>query len=290
MPAFRLHRAVAISLAVATFTFSSSALAWGPEGHAIIADIASLHLTPVARAQVQQLLALEGHAHLGQIASWPDEIRKDQPSTGPWHYVDIPLSDTQYRASRDCPHRSCVVARIPYFEHIVADPSAAPRKRLRALKFLVHFVGDIQQPLHAEDHHDKGGNEVEITYFGQPTNLHRIWDGAILERALHLHLGPHYSFDHAAVWQVARKLDARITPAERAQWAPGGMTQHLDQSVVEWANQSHQLARSVAYADLPKHRAHGWSAAYQARAWPVVRTQLQRGGVRLAAVLNAAFH
>lgn len=283
----RLRRAFLIALALAGLTFSAGALAWGPEGHAIVVDIASLHLTPQARAQIQTLLKLRHDDHLDQISSWPDAIRKSQPKTGPWHYVDIPLSSTHYVASRDCPQGNCAVARIPYFQHILADTSAAPRKRLRALIFLVHLVGDIHQPLHAEDHHDKGGNDVKLTYFGQWTNLHAVWDGHILEHALHLHLGPNYSFDHAAVRKAAHKLDADITPAERAKWAPPSMMQHLDPSVADWANQSHQLARTVAYPDLPKHRTYGWSETYQAKTWPVVRKQLQRGGVRLAAVLNA---
>lgn len=281
-----LRRSFALALTVAAVTFSSGALAWGPEGHAIVADIATLHLTPQALAQVHKLLALEGDHGLDQISSWADAHRKDMPGTGPWHYVDIPLAANSYDAARDCKQDNCVVARIPYFTKILGDRSASPQARLRALKFLVHFVGDIHQPLHAEDHDDKGGNDVKLVYFGYLTNLHAIWDGRILEHALHVHTGPNYSFDHDAVWSAARKLDAGINPSQRLAWTPPRMMRNLPKTVVGWANQSHALAR-VAYADLPAHPKYGWSQAYQDSTWPVVKQQLQRGGLRLAAVLNA---
>lgn len=274
-------------MAIATASFSAGALAWGPEGHAIVADIATLHLTPQALAQVHELLALENFHGLDQVASWPDAIRHEQPETGPWHYVDIPLASNHYDPVRDCLDGDCVVSRIPDFVRILADRSASPQQRLRALKFVVHFVGDIHQPLHDEDDHDKGGNEVPVVFYGHPTNLHAIWDGAILEKALHLRLGPNYSFDHAAVWSAARRLDAGITPQQRARWAPADLSKNLLLQSVHWAEQSHALARKVAYRDLPAHPAAGWSKAYQAKAWPVVERQLQRAGIRLAAVLNS---
>ncbi len=281
-----LQPALIMLFAVATAVFSTGALAWGPEGHAIVADIATLHLTPRTLAQVRKLLALEGHRSLDQVASWPDEIRRDQPETGPWHYVDIPLAATQYSPRRDCRHGDCVVSRIPHFAKILGNRAATPKQRLRALKFLVHFVGDIHQPLHTEDHHDKGGNEVPVIYFGHRTSLHAIWDSAILEQALHLHTGPDYSFDHALVWKSARRLNRQIGAAERARWAPPMLARHLLQSTVQWAEQSHALARQVAYPALPAHPVYGWSDTYQAKAWPVVERQLERAGIRLAAVLN----
>lgn len=285
---FRPYRSVLVSFAVLLLA-APSAFAWGPEGHAIVADIAQAHLTPAASAQVRKLLALEGDSHLDQISSWADAIRREQPATGSWHYVDIPLRDTRYRASRDCHDDDCVVARIPYFTHILADRSAAPAKRLEALKWVVHLVGDIHQPLHAEDNHDKGGNEVKLDYFGRHTNLHRIWDSAIIEHALKVHVNRDYSFDHAVMRARAKRLDTGITPAERLAWAPRRLAD-LPADSVKWAEESHQLARTVAYADLPpaSRRTHGWSQRYQAKAWPAVRERLQRAGVRLAAVLNQA--
>lgn len=269
-----------------------AAFAWGPQGHAIIADIAQDHLDPAAQAEVKRLLAQEGLDRLDQISSWADANRRDYPKTGSWHYVDIPLKDKAYEASRDCVGGDCVVAKINQYAHVLADRSASPQDRLLALKWVVHFVGDVHQPLHAEDNDDKGGNTVQVVFFGKGTNLHAVWDSGIIEHALGLPLGPHYSFDHAQVQAAATRLDAQITPAERAQWAhPGLLAQlsGLDGAAAGWANESHTLAREVAYADLPaKPSTEAWSQAYQAKAWPVVETRLQQAGVRLAEVLNEA--
>jgi hypothetical protein len=283
-----LHRAVRFACAALLTAAAPLAMAWGPQGHAIVADIAQAHLTPAATAQVSALLKLDGDDRLDQIASWADDNRKQFPKTGVWHYVDIPLDEPSYVAARDCHDGECVVAKIDEFAKVLADHSAAPQDRLLALKWLVHFVGDEHQPLHAEDHADKGGNDVQEIYFGKGTNLHRIWDSGIIEQQLGLPLGPNYSIDRAQVAAAASKLDAAITPAQRAAWAPAGLLPHLDTASIAWANESHKLAREVAYADLPKHPNDDWSAAYQAKAWPVVQTRLQQAGVRLAAILNEA--
>jgi hypothetical protein len=279
------HRVITLA---ALLLIAPAALAWGPEGHGIIADIAQRHLDPAAARAVAQLLALQGDHHLDQVSSWPDQIRKDHPETGPWHYVDIPLRAPEYSRRRDCPQGHCVVVKLPHYVRVLADRSASPRVRLEALKWVVHLVGDIHQPLHDTDHDDRGGNDVKLVYFGHPTNLHRMWDTNILEHALHLRMGPHYTFDHQATRRIAGHLDAQITPAERAAWSPAAPLAHIDAEAVAWADAAHMLAQTTAYGALPSHRGPHWSAPYQARAWPVVRGQLQRAGVRLADVLNAA--
>ncbi|MES1954435.1 nuclease S1 [Salinisphaera hydrothermalis EPR70] len=280
------HRLARVLCLAAGLGLSFAAQAWGPQGHALIADIAAAHLQPAVRAEVSSLLAAEGHHRLDEIASWPDAIRHDRPRTGRWHYVDIPLDAAGYKASRDCPHDHCVVARIPYFAHILGDRSASQRQRIEALKFLVHFVGDVQQPMHAEDHDDKGGNDVRLTYFGHRTNLHRIWDSGIVDHALDLHVRSDYSIDYGPTRAAATRLDRQITPREREQWTRGINSRHLNAAAIRWANQAHRLARRVAYGDLPAPPRRHWSETYQQQAWPVVRRQLERGGVRLAAVLN----
>lgn len=280
------HRCVPAALVLAAVVISAPAFAWGPEGHAIVADIAEAHLSPTAAADVHQLLGLEGNHHLDDISSWADANRKAMPGTGKWHYVDIPLDASGYDAARDCRNNNCAVARIVSFSHLLGDKSAPPAKRLLALKWVVHLVGDIQQPLHAEDNDDKGGNTVQLQYFGKGTNLHAVWDSWIIEHALDLHLGPNYSIDHPQVRRDAVKIDDEITPQQRAQWAPADMASDLQSTVIGWANQSHALARDVAYADVPAKRKAGWSEQYQQKTWPVVKTQLERGGVRLAALLN----
>lgn len=282
----RFLRSASLACAGLLLLAAPLAQAWGPEGHAIVADIAQAHLTPAASAQVEALLRQEGLDRLDQISSWADGNRKERPGTGGWHYVDIPLRADGYVPARDCARDNCVIAQMSHFSQVLADRTAAPAARLEALKWVVHFVGDVHQPLHAEDDGDKGGNTVQLQFFGRGTNLHSIWDGGILRHALHLVPGPHYTFDHAAVQADATRLDAGIAAPDRAAWsAIGGLPQLYGQTVA-WADESHRLARDVAYAHLDGRNQPGWSQRYQDTAWPVVRTRLQQGGVRLAAVLN----
>lgn len=274
------------ALFLSTILGIGHAAAWGPEGHAIVAEIAEARLTDAARAQVSQLLSQESHQHLDEIASWADDYRTSHPETAGWHFVDIPLGVASYDANRDCAGDNCVVAQIRHFATVLGDKNATPADRLMALKFVVHFVGDIHQPLHAEDHDDKGGNSVNLTYFGKSTNLHSVWDGRIIEQALGVTLGPNFAPDLPATQQVATVLGGNISANQASHWAPAGLTSQLDVVAAEWANESHALAQT-AYRNLPpSRRPEGWDSRYQVEAWPVVEGQLTRAGVRLAEVLN----
>lgn len=264
------------------------AMSWGPEGHAIVADIAQAHLNPAASAEVASLLKLEGLDRLDQIASWADGNRKEFPRTGSWHYVDIPLHAAGYDAARDCPAGDCVVAKIDQYVRVLADKQATPQARLLALKWVVHLVGDVHQPLHAEDNNDKGGNSVQVQFFGAGSNLHALWDGGVIRHALDLQPGPNYTFDHAIVQADAMKLDAAITPAQRAAWTPPYLLPQIGPMAAEWANESHRLAQQVAYVDIAKPAGDAWSQRYQQRVWPVIRIRLEQAGIRLAEVLNEA--
>ena len=273
------------------------AQAWGPEGHAIVAEIAEARLTDGAKAQIAQLLALDdSHAqHLDQIASWADNVRPARPETEPWHFVDIPLDVSEYEASRDCDQGKCVVAAIQRFTKVLRDQNADPKDRLEALKFIVHFAGDIHQPLHAETdcskfpppECDKGGNKINLTFRGNPTEFHSLWDGGMIEDVLQVKLGPHFQPDLQATAAEAKKLDKKINDNDAKAWAPEGLIDQLDTATVKWANDSLTLAQT-AYRNLPTHRLQGWEDAYEAQEWSVVEEQLQRGGVRLARILNEA--
>ena len=275
---------------------ASNAAAWGPEGHAIVAEIAEARLTDAARAQMVQLLSQEGHQHLDEVASWADAIRPSHPDTGPWHFVDIPLSAQGYNATRDCPGSNCVVDQIGHWAAVLGDPNATPTDRLTALKYVVHFVGDIHQPLHCATNltdypppfGDRGGNYVRLTYFHRETNLHAVWDGGIIEEALHVKLGPNYAPDLAATRAEAERLGQTLTATDAAAWAPSGLSAHLDVATVQWANESHKLAQTAYLLAPLAPRPEGWEAGYQEREWPVVQGQLSRAGVRLAEVLNEA--
>jgi hypothetical protein len=248
------------------------ALAWGSEGHRVVAEIAEQHLEPATARQVHDLLAIENATTLAEVSTWADQIRLQRPNTGAWHYVDIPLDASGYKAARDCPNDDCVVARIELFAAVLANKAAPAHDRLEALKFVTHFVADVHQPLHAEGHADKGGNLVWVTGFGGGANLHQIWDTNMVEA------------DDPDERSLARRLQAAITDADARRWQEG--------TPADWANESHALA-VVAYAKLGNPAPNTTvfvPESYVVDERPVIETQLEKAGVRLAAVLNRAFN
>lgn len=297
-----MHRTAALVLLLSSMvaaTASRPARAWGGYGHAIVADIAQDRLTPEALRHAKSLLALEGHQGLDQVASWPDEIghipksKGGAPETLVWHYVDIDTRHASYDRSRDCADGNCVTEKLPELEATLADANAPPQKRLQALKWVVHLVGDLHQPLHAaERDHDKGGNAIRLTYYGETANghmnLHSVWDSGVIDHEGKLVVGPHYSINLADARREANTLAARITPDETAYWTRDFATDTMHQATVDWVNESHELARTLAYGALPANKGAALGDAYTAMAWPVIQIRLEQAGVRLAAVLNAA--
>jgi hypothetical protein len=271
---------------------SSPAAAWGPEGHAIVAEIAEARLAPAAREAVRRLLAADTptpHTHLDEVASWPDAWRANHPETTNWHFVDIPLAASGFVADRDCAGSGCIVARLPAFAAILGDRHAAIADRVAALKFVVHFVGDIHQPLHCASQRDHGGNDVRLAWQGAPSNLHAVWDGGIIEAALETKLGPNYAPDLAATRPEAERLLDRLSPGDAESWAPRRTSRRLGTVATEWAEESHVLA-AEAYDDLPRPQPEGWETAYRESEWPAVQRQLTLAGIRLAALLNDSLH
>lgn len=242
--------------------------AWDSTGHAIVAMLAEERLTPEARMVVTTLL--EGQS-LIDVASWPDQVRNQQ--TAPWHYVNIEIAETQYAPDRHCPGRQCVIGQIERFRQTLTNPSVNPEKRQKALKYLIHFVGDLHQPLHAGQNHDRGGNDVKVEFLGRtvnpftskPWNLHQVWDHGLLDQ---------YAPDAK---QAFAQIDRYLASQNEA-----GLTHG---TVIDWAMQSHDQARDHAYRFGPDQRLDG---EYLEQALPVVEAQLARAGVRLAHLLNTA--
>jgi len=217
--------------------FAAPVFAWGPEGHRIIADVARTHLTSSARLQVRELL---GDDDLAAIANWADEIKSARPETAGWHFVDIPRYTSGFSEERDCyrpaprhllsdqDHHNCIVDRIELFQRVLADKSVSREKRIDALKFLVHFVGDIHQPLHAIAE-ARGGNEIQVIEFGatecggRPCNLHFVWDVGLIEHSAR------------SEKEYAASLERMISSENL--WHQTGGTPEI------WANESFQLAK-----------------------------------------------
>lgn len=156
---------------------ASAAFAWGGEGHRLVARIADAQLTAPARAAVQRLLALEPGQTLEGISTWADEHRN--PVTAPWHYMNFPRGECQYQQERDCPDGRCVVSAIERQTELLRTSRDA-QEQLTALKYLVHLVGDVHQPLHAGWGDDRGGNSYQLQAFMRGSNLHAFWDTGMI--------------------------------------------------------------------------------------------------------------
>ncbi len=242
----------------------SPALAWGAEGHEIVAAIALRELHPAARRHAAKLLGSD--SMLIHDSNWADEIREQRPEGRRWHFVDIPLDASGYDARRDCADDDCVVAQIARDMHILANRKLQAKERTEALRYLIHFAADVHQPLHAEDNDDRGGNGVRVYLRGQRTNLHHIWDANVVEA-----LG--YNAD-----TVAYDIWRGITQAQRIAWKRGAPW--------IWANEAHAIARDEIYILVGERRTIRLSLAYPESQSGITRTQLAKAGLRLAWLLN----
>jgi hypothetical protein len=247
------------------------ALGWSAPGHRIIAAIAEEHLTPRARQFVAEMVG-DVPISAPEIAAWADAQRNR--ATRSWHYANIPLTAGRYDAARDCPDGNCIVAAIDRAISDLADSKSLLR-RADGLRWLVHLVGDIHQPLHVGDPWDRGGNtfRIRLGRRKQPSHLHRVWDDDVVKPLLRR---------YGDLSSAARGLAAAVMPADAIRW-----TRDLD--VAHWAGESSQEARAI-YAELDRKPTDAtiltlprdYAEAEQQR----VERQLQRAGVRLAALLD----
>jgi hypothetical protein len=248
--------------------------AWGGEGHQVVALIAEKHLSDRAEAGIHELLGDNANISDAEVCNWADQIRRERRETAPWHYVNIPTTAPGYVATRDGNGGDDVIDAIGRFKRVLSDRAAPKENRAEALKFLVHFVGDIHQPLHCADRDgDKGGNGRLVFFLDRQkaVSLHSVWDTWLLRSYI----------GNRRIAEYADKLDAQIKSDNAKAWHEG--------TLEKWANESHAVARDTVYADVsadgppPK-----LDQKYVDDARPVVEQQLQRGGVRLAGVPNRA--
>jgi hypothetical protein len=274
-------------LAVAFALLPAPAAAWWEYGHETVARIAEADVLPTTRGQLHRLLArsdlLEtptcAARDMAQASYWPDCIKTlgDRFSyASPWHYQNVDIC-RPFDAQAACRDGNCVSAQIERQQRLLADAATPLRERVAALAFLVHFVGDLHQPMHAGDHGDLGGNRVPVSYgiIAGRTNLHLAWDGYIAERAI------------STPAAGAAGLLAELGPGDRAAMRAG--------SLDDWEREGWAAAREYAYgtiladpcAPLPAARPVIDEATTQ-RLIPIVRRQVTRGGLRLARLLDEA--
>jgi hypothetical protein len=258
--------------AVLTAILAAPAWAWAPLGHRVAARLAESHLTTKARAAVRELLG-PGES-MADASTWADEHRRDIKESGPWHYVDVPLDEERYhdRFAGDVPEKGNIVPKIREFKAVLRDRRRPLEERRFALRFLIHLVEDLHMPLHVGDNHDRGGNDTQVRFFDQGTNMHRLWDGDMLGHAC----------EDEDCWMD--ELVAMDTPEARARAMSG--------AVEDWATESLRAARE-AYKDPATGRTikpgSKLGESYQAANLPVARRRLYQGGVRLAMLLNEVF-
>ena len=258
----------AVLVLTAALLCSGSAFGWGRDGHRIVALLAESGLTPQARAEVDMLLDGEAEPTLAAVSTWADEIRDtpDGRRSSRWHWVNLSKDPPcTYVPERDCKGGNCVIGAIRAQAALLADRSQADATRRNALKFLVHFVGDVHQPFHAGFGFDRGGNGSQVQWQRQGTNLHALWDTPMVKQA-------------------------GLTPDVYAQQLSGGptlptdATKSLANPEVEWALEScRAITENALYPErrqIPR--------SYMEKNRPLAETRLRQAGQRLARLLNTA--
>ncbi|HXZ11678.1 MAG TPA: S1/P1 nuclease [Candidatus Sulfotelmatobacter sp.] len=309
---------VALLLITAALALGAAPAAWGwgCEGHQTVALIAKAHLNPHALAMVEQILrdnpidpALQRYCPdpaldpMADSSTWADDYRNVHPETGGWHFFDIPRGALRANIDQFCdPAHSCVAKALADQIAVLKNTASAPGDRGNALRFVLHFAGDIHQPLHDTTNNDRGANCVPVTFFNTKVavsggsykpNLHAVWDTDLIERIA----------KGQTVVQFAAALDKQFQSQE-AGWQAAGI--NFD----SWAWDAHELAESTAYGKLNKKipiekpvavnscaddnnigarmlkLKEKIDANYEAAAAPVIEEQLAKAGIRLAMILN----
>ncbi len=271
----------------------SVAVAWGDEGHEVVGEVALHFLTPSTRARVFAILAADtspstAHDFVTET-TWADRYRSSsaaaRDATQAWHFTDIEVAAPDIEtacfgmralpagvAASAGPAADCAIDKIDQFVAELASPSTTEAERLSAVKFLMHFVGDLHQPLHSSDENDRGGNNKKVSATGLGTGqLHGFWDTQFVRR-----LGD----DPIAIGDA---LAAKVGPAQVEEWSKGRPS--------DWALEAFEIAKTKVYGKLPKPNAAGvyvLPATYVKTSKAIVTLQLSRAGVRLARLLNGA--
>lgn len=255
-------------LAVAAFalTVPTPVLAWGQTGHRVIGKLAEERLDAKTRAEIEKIIGTES---LAEAATFADEERSNpapfwQTEASPWHYVTVPAGKSYSEVG--APTEGDAYTALQRFTATLRDRGASQEDKAIALRFIVHIVGDLHQPLHAGDGTDRGGNDVKVDYFGQSTNLHSVWDSALLDS------------EHLSFTEFAARLDRRITPDLTIEW--------WNADPMVWIAES-AVIRPAIYPSAEANKRTQLSYAYQYQHLPIAEERLEQAGVRLAAYLGS---
>lgn len=235
---------------------------WGPTGHRTIGEIAEKHLTKKAKKQIDILLQGQG---LAIVSTFGDDIKSDKKFDKyyTWHFVNFPF-DTNYENSKK-EKKGDIVMGIEHCIKILKDPDASQQDKAFFLKFLVHLVGDLHQPLHVGRSEDRGGNDIKVLWHFKKSNLHRVWDSEMIE---------FYNMSYTELSSNTKKLSkAQIESLSKG-------------SILDWTYESQDLAKKI-YKSAKQDEKLSYRYSYDH--FELVRSQLQKSGIRLARILNDIF-
>lgn len=252
-------RILSIFIMFSFFTTTVSAYDWGKTGHRTTGAIAQKYLSKKAKKAIDQLLDGES---LALVSTYADDIKSDDQyrSYGPWHYVNVPFDKTYDTHPKN--ERGDVVQGIDKCIAVIASKTSSKEDKAFYLRLLVHFIGDLHQPLHTGIGEDKGGNDFQVRWYNDGTNLHRVWDTQMIES-----YGMSYSELADAMPQLSKVQHKAIAAGTHR----------------EWMEESRTLVKDI-YANTEKGEKLGYRYMYDY--FNTLKGQLQKGGIRLAALLN----
>ena len=246
---------------VTNFTFAND-MYWSKTGHRVVGEVAEQHLSKKAKRAIESLLDGES---LAAVANFGDEIKSDRAyrKFSAWHYVNIPFGKTYAEIEKN--EYGDLVQGVNTCLEIIKNEKSSKEDKAFYLKFLVHLIGDLHQPMHVGRGEDKGGNDIQLQWFGSGTNLHRVWDSNMINE------------NGMSFTELATEYPEMSK--EQIKFLQSG-------SLLDWVEESHLLAEKV-YASVEPGEKLSYRYSYDW--WDTAADQLQKGGVRLAAVLNEAF-
>lgn len=243
-------------------------ISWGYTGHRTIGLITENHLSATAKANIKSLL---GDTSIAEACTWADDARKEPQyaNTANWHFLNLPLGLTfdEFKTYIDTLKKENVYSALSNAEKQLTDKNAPKQQKVDALKFLMHFVGDLHQPMHISREEDKGGSTIQLNYNEKGTNLHSLWDTRMLE------------FEGLTYTQLASKFDS-ISEADIKQWQ--------SDPIVLWMWESYQIS-SALYAEVEQMDKRVIDDAYYQKHMPTVKKRMQQAAIRLAGLLNKIY-
>lgn len=256
--------ATLILVLLCSLTPSRHAQAWGKIGHRVTGVIAQSYLTTHARAQVAAIIGVED---LAEASTWPDFMRSSpdnywQKTAAPYHYVTI--ASGKHYSEVGAPPQGDAISALAGMRQTLLDENASLEDKQLALRFIVHIIGDLHQPLHAGNGTDRGGNDYAVTFFGEVSNLHSVWDTLLVRH------------EELSYTELAHWLQRRLSPRQISDWS--------QTDPVIWVTESAALRDHIYPGGEREIR---WQYVFAHRA--TMRTRLAQGGVRIAAYLNEIF-